>query len=155
GPKDRACSWYVVERKPRDELARGGLARRRQEAAPRREQTDDALGTNGRFAIRREAGVAVALRQPPAILARDEREVEERRRRQLEGPVEQELSRRRRQEVVAPDHVRHGHRRVVHDGRELIRRLARPLRDHEVAERARDVDPLLAGEEVPERDLAR
>ena len=69
---------------------------------------------------------AVALRQPAAVGAEDHRDMREPRRRPAERGVQQQLSRRVRDVVVAADHVGDLHQVIVDDAREVVGR--QPIR---------------------------
>jgi hypothetical protein len=74
----------------------------------------------------------VALGQPQPIAADDEWNVHELRGRQLQRPVEQQLARRARQQIVGAHHFGHALGCVVDDDRELVGGPPIALLDHEV-----------------------
>ena len=70
---------------------------------------------------------AVTLRERRVIGAKHERQMREARRRPAECLVQQHLARRVRDVILAADHVRDSHQRVVDDDREVVRgRAVRP-----------------------------
>ncbi len=90
----------------------------------------------------------------PVRVDRD-RHVQIRGLRIAEQPLEQDLSRRRGEEIGAADHVRHALQRVVDDDRKLIRVEPIGAPDDEIADIAREVLRLRALQAVAERRFAR
>ena len=125
-------------------------------AAGPRQQAAQHRRADARFLQRREAGVAVAFRESSAVGADDERDMGEVRGRVAERLVQQQLARRRGDQVVASDDFRHALGRVVHDDGELIRRSghlagsARRLPDDEVPADLVEVDRAAPAEQVVE-----
>ena len=77
----------------------------------------------------RNRGGTVAFRERTVVRTEHQREMRERRRFVPERLVEQQLPRRVRDVVLAADHVGHTHQRVIHDHREVVRRM--PIRSHQ------------------------
>ncbi len=102
--------------------------------AEARKVVDQRVGQVAHVAVRHHRRGAVALAEPRAIDAEDERDVCERRHRVAERPVEQDLLRRVGQVVLAADDVRDPHVGVVDDGAEIVRRRAVGAHDDEVVE---------------------
>ena len=84
---------------------------------------------------------AVALGQPPTVGPDGERDVAELGRRPAQGLVKEDLPGGARDEVVAPDHLGHAHRRVVMNHRQLVgrpnARPGRPRSRHQAAKARR------------------
>ena len=76
---------------------------------------------------------AVALGQAAAVGGDGQRNVAEARERPAQGPVEQDLTGRAGDQIVAADHLVHAHQGVVHDHGKLVRRPQSVPGDEEVA----------------------
>ena len=75
------------------------------------------------------------------------------RRGEAERLVQQDLTRRVRNVILAADHMRHPHQRIVHDDREVVRRVAVGADDHRIADDV-GLKAHLAADEVGEGDVA-
>ena len=117
-----------------------------------REVVDQRLGQVSALPELAHRRRAVPLRQRAVVGPHHEREVREGRRRPSQRLVHQQLPRRVRHVVLAADHVRDLHQRVVDDDREVVGGAAVGPDDHRVADDLaceRDA----AAHEVLERDV--
>ena len=94
----------------------------------------------------------MALRQRRVIGAEHEREMREARRPEAERPIEQDLARRVRDVILAADHVRHLHQRIVDHDREVVLRAAVGADDDRIADDV-GVEGHVAADEILERHV--
>jgi hypothetical protein len=110
---------------------------------------DDPLG-----AVVADRGLALALAHLRPVGVEDERQVGEGRLRIAERAEQEDVLRRVREMVLAPDHVADAHRRIVDDDREVVERRAVGPDDDEVAAQGTRVDLDVAADDVVEGDHA-
>jgi hypothetical protein len=120
--------------------------------AEQREVVDERLADEALLDVVGHRRLALALAHLGAIRVEDEGQVREPRDIVAKGPEQEDVLRRVGEVVLATDHVRDLHRRVVDDDREVVERRAVVPNDHEVATQVRDVDLDPASNDVVERD---
>ena len=110
---------------------------------------DDLVGADPAFGQLGQRDGAVPLGEPFAVGPEHERHMQVLGRRQAEEPLEQDLARRRRQQVVTAHHLGHPLCGVVDDNCQVVGGHTVPPLQHDVVDRSA-VD---AREEVDELDL--
>jgi hypothetical protein len=93
----------------------------------------------------------MALREPPAVFADDEGDVDELGWRPAEEIIQLQLTEGAGQEIVAADDFRHAHCVIIDDDGQLIGGRAVRFGDHKVAELLLDVAGHFAGEDIIDR----
>src|SRR5216683_3142595 len=123
-----------------------GQAAARQLRLPgRRAETGDHLArVPARGAERGERSGPVALREALAGGRADQARVRPARLAQAQQAMEEDLPRRGREQVRAAQHLRHAHRRVVDDDRQLVGEDAVRAAQHEIADGRLRIELLLA-----------
>lgn len=115
-----------------------------------RQQTNDGFWRHARFAQSPQSRVAVTLGESPAIWADHQWHMSELRWRQPKLAVDEQLPRRRRNEIIAAHDMRDSVGSVVDHDRELIGRRATRLPDNEVATMMAKVNMSGAAKEIDE-----
>ena len=98
----------------------GIVGRGARRPADQRQVVDQRLGQIPAQPELRDRGRAVPLRQRRVIGSHHQRQMRELRRRESERPIEQQLPRRVRDVILAADHMRHLHQRIVDDDGEVV-----------------------------------
>ncbi len=142
---DREAARHLVDRQELGVvLAAAAVGARR--PADERQVVHQRLGQVAARAKLGDRCRAVPLRQRRVVGPEHERQVRELRRREPERLIEQDLPRRIRDVILAADHVRHLHQRIVdHDG-EVVLRPAVGAHDDEIADDLGAEDDLAAHE---------
>ena len=138
---------------------REDVAVRADRPAEQRQVVEQALGREAAVAVQEQVGLGVALGQLLVALAQHRRQVPEHRRAgadadRLQRLVERDLPRRRRQQVLAAQHVRDAHEGVVDRVDQRVQGLAVGADDDEVRHRAR-LERHLAAHQVVEGQVRR
>ena len=120
--------------------------------ADQRQVVDQRLRQVAALAELRHRRRAVALRQRRVIRPEHHREVREARRREAERAIQQHLPRRVRDVILAADHVRHLHQRIVHDDGEVVGGTAVGADEHRIADDV-GAERHFAADEILERDV--
>ncbi len=148
----------VLDVERRDELvAAEHVAVGREAPAEEREVVDEALGDEPAVAVVEQVRLGVALGELLVALAHDVGQVAEAGHERGhadvdERVVERDLPRRRREQVLAAQHVRDAHQRVVDGVHERVEGRAVRAHDHEVG-RAADREVDAAAHEVVEAEV--
>ena len=149
--EDGAALVDVVEVEPAGELVEAeDLLLRARRPPEQGQEVDHRLGQEALGPVVGDRRLALALAHLRAVRVEDEREVGEPGHLVAERLEQQDVLRRVREVVLAPDDVADLHRRVVDDHREVVQRRPVAANDHEVTADVGGVDLDLAADEVLE-----